>query len=520
MDSSPKAGQMLDTAPEEVSVTFNEGVGPIFFKILDRDGNEVGAPGEIRLDGTRMILPLGANLPNGTYILTYRVISADTHPVGTTFGFSIGEPMTDTSALEASSAQASTPWTWAVALNRWVLYAAMLLAAGSALATLLLSLPAATRARTFRVGRAAAIVAAVAYLLAIGFGGAEMVLGSFAAFFDGATWARGLASTLAASAAIGVPAMLLLAWAFSAEVGKSRTGALAVGAAAAIASFLVTGHAATAPPVWLLATVVAVHLAAVAFWFGSLYPLWHSTKTAAVAEAGALMTQFSTRAVWAVGAVVVSGVVISWNQLENIGNLFGNEYGNSLIRKLVLFLIVLGIAGYNKLKLTPALERGDAGAAPRMRRTITIEYVVYLLIVGAAMTLTLSTPPRANMAQAATGTPGMTMGTEGFTTTIKSDSGYSVDIELTPARAGENMLMATVKDPSGQVLTDMADLEIVTALESAGISDIRLKGEKLPNGMWHVMIGEMLIPGKWDLEVDAFVSDFDKVEFETSVDIQ
>ena len=38
--------------------------------------------------------------------------------------------------------------------------------------------------------------------------------------------------------------------------------------------------------------------------------------------------------------------------------------------------------------------------------------------------------------------------------------------------------------------------------------------------MWHVMIQEMLIPGQWTLEVDAFVSDFDKVQFSTPVDIR
>src|SRR5687768_5055948 len=35
MDSAPKAGAQLEAAPNEVSVTFNENVGPIFFKVLD-----------------------------------------------------------------------------------------------------------------------------------------------------------------------------------------------------------------------------------------------------------------------------------------------------------------------------------------------------------------------------------------------------------------------------------------------------------------------------------------------------
>ncbi|NDB26046.1 MAG: copper resistance protein CopC [Gammaproteobacteria bacterium] len=52
LDSSPKPGEMLMQSPSEVVANFNEGVGPIFFKVLDVKGQPVGDPGEIRLDGT------------------------------------------------------------------------------------------------------------------------------------------------------------------------------------------------------------------------------------------------------------------------------------------------------------------------------------------------------------------------------------------------------------------------------------------------------------------------------------
>jgi copper transport protein len=241
----------------------------------------------------------------------------------------------------------------------------------------------------------------------------------------------------------------------------------------------------------------------------------------AVKESGALMAEFSTRAVWAVGAIVLSGVLITWTQVQSIGNLFGNDYAVSLLSKLGLFVLVLALAAYNKTALTPALERGDAAGAARIRTTIRAEYAVYILILGAAMTMTLTTPPRAIVAQGAGGMAMDGMGAMGggFKTTVQSQ-GYSAEFDLSPAKAGENMLMVTVKDAGGNVLTGMADLELTAALESAGISDIVLKGEKMPNGMWHVMIKEMIIPGEWTLRVDAFVSDFDKVGFETKVQIK
>ena len=520
MDSSPKAKQMFDTSPEEVSVTFNEGVGPVFFRILDQTGKEVGSPGDIRLDGTRMIMPLGSALANGTYLMTYRVISADTHPVGATIPFSVGEPLAETNLSAAAQAEPTSSWTTAVALNRWILYAAMLLAAGSALFLVAFTVSPPLMVRTASIGRLAAIVGALTYVLAIGFGGAEMILGGGGALFQADSWTRGLSSTLMPSATIGVPAMLLLWWAFGGDAQQPRGTALLLGALAAIGSFLVTGHAATATPVWLMATMVGVHLTATAFWFGAFYPLYQSSKLDSVQACGALMLRFSKLAVIAVGAVVLSGLIISWTQVESISNLLGNEYGEGLLRKLILFAIVLGIAAWNKLSLTPALMRGDEQAKRRIGTTIRVEYALYVMVIGAAMALTLSTPPRALVEQSAGNSAGMQMGGNSFKATVTSAEGYSVDIDLSPAAAGENMLMATVKSPAGEVIADLKDLEIVVTLESAGITDVRLKGEAVGNGMWHVMIQEMLIPGQWTLEVDAFVSDFDKVQFSTPVDIR
>lgn len=513
LGSTPKANEMLAEPPKELILNFNENVGPIFFKVLDRTGKEVGEPGEIVLDGNNLHLPLNETLPNGTYVLTYRVISADTHPVGMTFGFSIGEPMADTSAMTEAAAPTTTSWTYAVAANRWALYAAMLLAAGSALFTLLVATPSGARTATFGLGRIAAIVAAIAYVLALGFGGAEMMLGGGGALFSVDTWARGFKSTLSPSAAIGVPAMLVLIYAFG-NAEKPKTGALTVGAVAAVASFLVTGHAATAPPVWLMATVVAVHLFCTAFWFGALYPLYQTAKSATPAEAGAVMTKFSQWAVASVAVIVLSGIVITWVQVQSPANLLGTVYGNGLLRKLMLVAIILGLAAYNKFALTPALEKGEASGAKRIQRTIRIEFVLYVLILGAAMTLTLTSPPRAIVA---TGSSAAAMA--GFKTTAKTTD-YSADIEVTPAKAGENMIMVTVKDKAGQPITTLADLEINASLPAAGISDILIKGQNLGGGMWHVTFKEMIIPGDWAVRVDAFVTDFDKVSLDATVPIQ
>jgi copper transport protein len=99
-------------------------------------------------------------------------------------------------------------------------------------------------------------------------------------------------------------------------------------------------------------------------------------------------------------------------------------------------------------------------------------------------------------------------------------NGYRAEYELTPGKAGVNMIMVTVKGADGKVLQDLADLEIVPSLPSAGISDIRIKASKQSGGMWHAMVQEMIIPGQWTLGLDVFVTDYDKVEMSGPVEIR
>ncbi len=107
------------------------------------------------------------------------------------------------------------------------------------------------------------------------------------------------------------------------------------------------------------------------------------------------MTRFSNKAVAYVGALVISGMVIGGIQLQSVSALFGTEYGQKLVVKVLLFAALAAIAAYNKFVLTPQLERGDDTAAGRIRRSIMTEYGLYIVIILMAASLTMSVPPRA-----------------------------------------------------------------------------------------------------------------------------
>ncbi|MEQ8736736.1 MAG: CopD family protein [Rhodospirillaceae bacterium] len=515
LGSTPAAEASLDESPKEIIFNFNENVGPIFIKILDRTGKEAGELGEWTVDGNDVITPVNGELPDGTYIATYRVISADTHPVGGSVVFAVGEVVASMEDVSAGGGETSG-WVIPVAINRFIQYSAMLLAAGAALFIVGMSVPPQVEPSVYHMGKLSAIIAAISYVLALGFGGAEMMLGGPGAIFSGAAWSQALSSTLAPSAFVGIPGLLILVFAFGKGPEGKSTPLLLLGSVTAVGSFLVTGHAATAPPVWLMAPVVAVHLFCAAFWIAALYPLAKITQVATVQEAGAVMAQFSERAVLTVGALFASGAIITWTQVEDPSNMLTTDYGWRLTAKLAVFFALLGLAAMNKMVLTPALEKADPAAAPKLRRSITFEYIAMILIIAAAVSLTLVTPPRATIDMEG-GTGEMGMG--GFQTTIAKGK-YTADFSIDPGRTtGSNMVMIEFKDDAGNPV-EMIDVNIVWALPTAGLEGIEGRGEMVMPGMYHFMFDQLIIPGEWEARIDAFVDDFDKQIFRTTVPIK
>jgi copper transport protein len=511
LGASPEAEQQLDVSPSQLTLRFNENVGPIHFRVLDLAGEQVGEPGEIRAEGSNLHLPLNAELPNGTYVVTWRVVSADTHPVGGSYLFSIGEPLA--AGAEIGAEQASG-WTAVVVANRLLLYAAVILAIGSVGVLWLLALPTGAAALAQAQARWSAWLALFAYLLAIGAGGAEMLAADALALFTAAAWQAGIGTTLGASAFLGVPGALLLAWSCRRTVDVPALGIAGAGSLLLLLSFLVTGHAATAAPVWLMASMVAIHVLCAALWFGALAPLARVVRDTPAGQAASVMDQFSRVAVWSVAALFLSGVVISWVQVAEFNLLFNTSYGVRLLTKVGLFLALLALAARNKLRLTPRLARGSQAAQQALRRTIAVEYVLIVAILAVAVSLTVPVPPRALAEQ---DPMQMQTGTGSYSVTAQQ-RGFEVRAEVTPARPGENMVMLYFKGPDGESHR-MVRATISASLPAASIEGIFKVGHAMGGG-WHFDFTEFVIPGEWHLRIDGFIDDFDKLTFDATVQIR
>lgn len=284
-------------------------------------------------------------------------------------------------------------WTVLSGVNRWVLYTLMLMGTGSALFVLATPLPQRLRGAASSLGLLSSLLAVFSYLASVGLGGAEIMGGGPEALWSIDAWSVAAGTSVGHSAALGVPAMLLLCGGHKWQLRPLWL----IGALGGIASFLLTGHAATANPTWLTAPAVAIHLAGTAYWIGALYPLHRSLHDLDLATSAAVIAAFSHRAIACVAAIVASGVVISWIQVATPAALMSTSYGYRLIAKVALFAGLLSLAAYNKFILTPRIEGGETEAGRALRRVIVTEYALLILILGAAASLTLVEPPRAQV---------------------------------------------------------------------------------------------------------------------------
>lgn len=159
------------------------------------------------------------------------------------------------------------------------------------------------------------------------------------------------------------------------------------GATLVAMSFLITGHTSSHSQRWLLAPLLLLHLWVVAFWFGSLWPLYAVSSRETTPVAAQVVARFSTIAGRLVPFIAVAGVAIAATLLPNASALL-TPYGLLLLLKATGFAVLLGLAALNKWRLGPALASGDGGVARSFRRSVVTEYVLICVVLTATAVMT------------------------------------------------------------------------------------------------------------------------------------
>lgn len=524
--TTPFDGERLEAgaAPEVVTIEFTEDVEvpPDGIRVFDQQGARVDTdePVPAAQDDPRLAaVALQDGLGEGSFIVTWRAVSADGHPIRGAFVFTVGGVAAASDSLVADLLSGDGGL---VALVQRVAtsltYAAVLLLVGALLAGRVLGR--AARERSARWVRGAAIVAIATSVLAVPLQAMAASGDGLAAAADGAQLGTVLGASVGLAAVVrtvGLVGVLV-------TTGRARLAAGLV----ALASFLVDGHTRTVEPLWVMLVGDALHLLAGAVWFGGLVVLLRELRGRQLVDdpvgGATMLAGWSRLATWSVVGVVLGGVAMSWATVRAPLALTTTTYGQLLLLKVLLALVVIGIGAWNHLRLVPRVQEAlpvPAGGATtteatprpdgadedlrvrtglawlRLRRTVRAEVGVLLVVLLVTGVLQNERP-----AAEALGIGGTFQVTEELT------EGLDLDIVVDPNVAGDNAIHLYLLDDTGRTVSDVEAVSLRLTLPERDIGPIERDPVVTGPGHWVLTGRELALPGTWEITVDVRVDRF------------
>ncbi len=571
LESTPAPAAVLDTPPTEVKLNFTEAVeakgGAV--RVFDDGGTRVD-DGGAETSGSTVRMPL-PDIGDGAYVVTWRVTSADSHPVSGAFTFQVGQARAGATSREVTgladrllAEQGGDQVVGAVyGVARFTVFAGLALLIGGAFFSFAIWPPARrTRAarRVVQVGWLATFVATLAGLLVygpyaegLGLGEAlnSTLLGDTLSVRFGQVWLARLVLLL-----LAVPLLVRpFARDADAEAPPRPTRTPWVCAAAAVGVALaatpgISGHAVSGD--WVTAAVTAdtIHVLAMALWLGGLVVLAvvGLARNPSFSARDAL-EPFSRMALGCVLALVATGAFQTWRQVGSLDALRATDYGRILVVKLVLIAAVIVFAAFSRevvLRLLPPRERehdlpavaGGADDLPRppaaervaadgaspaaasdaveeahevrqLRRSVWAEIASAALILAATALLVNAPPAKTAAASIAEG------GVAGVTLAGKK---VNVDVTVTPAGAGANDVHVDVADPAGAP-KDVDELTVTFALPGKGISAIDVPLRLLAPGHYYSPGFDIPLAGAWKVAARPLLSEFEQPTLRGTIEI-
>jgi copper transport protein len=566
LESSPARGAQLERAPRMVTFRFTEAVEASFgaVRVFDGDGR--------RVDDGRLVRPGGRSdtvgaaprpgLGPGTYTATYRVVSADGHPISGGAVFSVGDggqtAVTVSELLEQGEAGPVTEVGFAVV--RGLAYAAMAVVLGGLLFLLAVWAPAlrsvAGGSGEWRVAsaafvrRARAVIAAglavgvATSVLGLAFQGAvaggtslwaALDPGVFDAVLDtrfGSVWAlRGLLFCVVGAIVVWprpvawLPALRpARLGADGSAVGPSPTPAgVAVLAALAVAIALtpgLSGHAGTAGTASLMLAADALHVLAMCAWIGTLVLLLGALPAATrrldapdrTRLLAAALVRVSPIALGAVLVLLATGIGQAIAHLEALDELWRTGFGRAILVKAGLFVALCAVASTHRRRGIPRLRalaeagRPPAAAGVAVRRALRAEIALFAGVLAATSVLVASPPASA--------------GPDVLSERVALGPAEA-EVTMEPLQTGPNELHLYLFDRSdGSRLRSAKELRASLRHRSRGIGPLPVELSPAGPGHYVATRADIGLAGEWELELELRLSEFDLFTTRLPVEIR
>lgn len=479
LNSSPADRTVLAAPPETVSLTFNEPVQLTAMQLIGRDGTLLRADEAWPLTN-ELTWRVPETLEDGIWLLSYSVISTDSHIVSGTIRLAVGaEGSVEFGEVEPPSGGFTE-------FPRLLMLAGIVLAAGLLLAGALLP-------SLFRPGLDRLLIAAVVAATA---GSAGFILATASAAGGGGAALPAAVRILGPGSAIAVAALII-------GVACARRGSRFAAAACSLVALIglgFSGHTAGAPPAWLSRPTYLIHVAAAAIWLGSMVFLAWRRRVPAPVAARALGA-FSRYAPYMIASLVLAGAALILVQAGSPAALLASPYGTLIAVKLGLVVPLLGLAAYNRWWLTRPVLAGRADGERRLRWSIFVELCLFAAILVTTALLGTAVPPRAYVA----GAPACQA--DGPTTFDGSDIGLEVSLTVDPGCTGVNRITAAVAWADGRALS-INQVMLRVSLPDLGIEPFDVYLEEQEPGRFAIAEYDLPLPGEWLIETRVLLDEF------------
>jgi copper transport protein len=569
--TEPLSGSTSKRPVSEVVFRFSEPVEGNFgaIRVFDRRGARIDE-GDVFHPGGRgpeLGVHLKRGVPKGSYTATFRVISADSHPVAGGLVFSYGKASpTGSSVSQLLSQQGTSGRVTDIAFGaaKASQYGSIAAAVGAVFFLLVIYLRAlaaaagaggawreASEAFAQRLRKVLLIVIAIGLVsgaAGIVLQGAKAAGVSFWSALDsqivgdvldtrfGTVWGirmlvwLGFGAILLGSLSAARRPVLRPASVGATGLAQPRLSPLWLGLLALPLGFLVispalAGHASLEQPTWVLVPSDAMHVLAMSIWAGGLatilFVLPAATRRLETADRtrllAATLSRFSPWAFACVIALLATGLLQSWFLIgffDEPDRLLDTPFGRAaLIKFLLLVGPLMALGAYNQRRLVPKLKELAAtgqtpgGAGFALRRSLRAEILLIVGALGATAALTTYAPAD----YAPTGP------------VSKTASLGPADVQLTvdPARVGPNeMHVYLIDKQNGTQYDKVKEMNVDLVLPAEKLGPLKADVRKAGPGHF-VMNGALFgVSGEWDVKMSARVSEFDAYYASVKVNIE
>ncbi len=547
LSTAPRADEVVPTSPPQIVLTFTEVINIVddSIRLVDGSGTDISLTDIGQANGSASATATVPALPNGSYVVAWHVVSADSHPISGAFAFSVGAASTTDPGLlgSLSSEPPDTAGEVWLGIGRATSFGgiALLLGGSLALAACALGLGHTRRARRLvLIGGLIGLVGTAMMIVAQ----AHVTLGEASRWADvygtraGRWWfvRLGYLAVLLMAAAVLVrrsTVARLAGWVVGPVAGLGLLAVVAAG-----------GHGVTGRHAGLGFAATVAHLAAMCAWVGGVAVM------ALVAPRDRLWKvahRFSPMALASVAMLAGTGVVNAWRQSDSWDALVDSTYGRWLLVKVVVITFIVSVAAANRWLLqteaaavaspptaavgAAVLDDVDGSSAPAgagdlpdagrvLRRTVLLEAGALVLVFAATAGLVNSPPARSATAavESTATTPAIAAAPPAAVSGTVIQGDRTAVITLDPPVTGGTLLDVTLTNSVTPTEVPTAiTVSVSNLLQNLGPLDIPVT--IVGDGHATATDADFPFAGTWTILVSVRYGEFEDVSFATRIDV-